>query len=44
MRALSDEQKTEIRQRRSAGETLAVLADDFGVSVTTIKRALQSAI
>jgi DNA-directed RNA polymerase specialized sigma24 family protein len=42
VRALSDEQKTEIRQRRSAGETLAVLAADFGVSVTTIKRALSA--
>lgn len=40
VRALSDEQKGEIRDRRSAGETLAALAERFGASVTTIKRAL----
>lgn len=40
--ALTDEQKAEIRRRAAAGEPRKRLMRDFGVSESTIRRALRS--
>ena len=42
-RKLTDEQREEIRRRRSAGELLRVLAAEFDVSTDTIHRACNPA-
>lgn len=38
--ALSAWQKTEVRSRYEAGETAASLAEEFGVSVSTVNRSI----